>query len=213
MIVYQNANDAYVNTLEKINKYGTVFNNTQALFNHGFCILNPLDNLITDTNRKWSKSYADLEWDWYLSKDPNVYNLAKTAKLWLKHCDTNGNVNSNYGAQINRSNQIDYIINKLRLDRNTRQAWLTIYDCKDFNDSPFTCNGFEKDTPCTLNIGFQYYNDELNMTVLMRSNDIKFGFCNDQYCFSKLLEYVAKELDFKIGTYYHYSANMHNYIK
>ena len=29
------------------------------------------------------------------------------------------------------------------------------------------------------------------MCVVMRSNDLWFGFCNDQYCFSKLQELVA----------------------
>jgi thymidylate synthase len=49
------------------------------------------------------------------------------------------------------------------------------------------------------------------MTVNMRSNDLWFGFCNDQYCFSKLQEMVAKDLDINVGWYYHFSSNMHLY--
>lgn len=43
------------------------------------------------------------------------------------------------------------------------------------------------------------------------SNDIYFGFCNDQYCFSKLQKMVAKEVGLKIGTYYHFAVNLHLY--
>jgi thymidylate synthase len=47
----------------------------------------------------------------------------------------------------------------------------------------------------------------------MRSNDIWFGFCNDQYCFSKIHELVCLETGLDIGEYYHYAANMHLYLK
>jgi thymidylate synthase len=68
------------------------------------------------------------------------------------------------------------------------------------------------DTPCTLAIGFEITNSgKLEMEVLMRSNDLWFGFCNDQYCFSELQKIVAKELKLPIGTYYHYASDMHLY--
>jgi thymidylate synthase len=213
MLRYKNANEAYLKTLEKIEKEGTVLENTICLFNHGFYIENPIDNVITDFKRKWKKEYADYEWDWYKSKNPNALDIAKRAKIWLNHVDNNGNVNSNYGSQLFRNGQIEYVLKKIKANKFTRHCWLTIYDCKDHSSSPFTNNGFDKDTPCTLSIGFQYYNDKLNMTVLMRSNDIRFGFCNDQYCFSKFFELVCRFTNLPIGEYYHFSSNLHKYIK
>ena len=42
---------------------------------------------------------------------------------------------------------------------------------------------YSKDTPCTYAIQFTIVNNRLNMAVLMRSNDLWYGFCNDQYLF------------------------------
>ena len=49
------------------------------------------------------------------------------------------------------------------------------------------------------------------MSVYMRSNDIWYGFCNDQYQFSSLQKMIARRLNFKIGWYYHHAHNMHLY--
>ena len=52
---------------------------------------------------------------------------------------------------------------------------------------------------------------KLNMAVVMRSNDLWFGFCNDQYCFANLQMLVAYELGIECGEYYHYAHNLHLY--
>jgi thymidylate synthase len=212
-MIFINANEAFEYTLKLLKETKIKHDNTHALFNYGFTIKNPLDNKITNKERLWNEIYAKREWNWYLSKNPNVLELAKKAKIWLNHMDSSGNVNSNYGAQINRNNQLDIIIDQIKRKQSNRHAWLTIYDGKEKKSSPYTNNGYEKDTPCTLNIGFQFYNNKLNMSVLMRSNDIWFGFCNDQYCFSKIHELVCLETGLDIGEYYHYAANMHLYLK
>jgi thymidylate synthase len=209
---FKNANQAFEYTLALIKASKIKHENTLALYNYGFVIENPLDNIITNEDRKWSHKYAEREWQWYLSKNPNVVELSEKAPIWKNHMDSLGNVNSNYGAQVNRNYQLDIIVDQIKRKHTNRHAWLTIYDGKEKNNSPFTNNGYEKDTPCTLNIGFQFYNDKLNMTVLMRSNDIWYGFCNDQYCFSKLHELVCNLTNLPIGEYYHFSANMHFYI-
>ena len=67
------------------------------------------------------------------------------------------------------------------------------------------------DTPCTYAVQFTILNDRLNMSVVMRSNDLWYGFCNDQYCFSMLQKMVSDELKIEIGTYYHFAHNMHLY--
>lgn len=101
-------------------------------------------------------------------------------------------------------NQIEYIIQELKLNPNSRRAVITIYDGKE--------NGtFKKDTPCTIGITFSILNGRLNMTVMMRSNDLWFGFCNDQYCFSKLQELLSIKLNVGIGWYYHFVNNLHLY--
>ena len=201
---YKNAEQAFENLYSLINNYGENFADTKILFNVGFYIINSLDNNINTNFRKWNRDYAEFEWQWYLSGNPNAVEISKRAPIWKHHMDENNLVRSNYGWQWLRKNQLNNIINKLKINKNSRQAVLSIYDGKEIDT-------YTNDTPCTLSIHFQVINDELCMTVNMRSNDLWFGFCNDQYCFSKLQQIVANKLKIKIGWYYHFASNLHLY--
>ncbi len=203
---FKNANDAFCYMCYRIRDNGIEIQNTKAVLNEGFYIANPMDNEITASWRSWKKSYAELEWQWYLSKNRNVEEIKKHAKIWDKMHNGDNIVNSNYGYQWSRNNQLQFVIDELTKQPNSRRAVLTIYDGKDHLDHSF-------DTPCTLNIVFNIIHGKLNMSVLMRSNDLWFGFCNDQYCFSKLQELVAKALKIEIGWYYHFANNLHLYNK
>jgi thymidylate synthase len=92
----------------------------------------------------------------------------------------------------------------LKKNPRTRQAAISIYDAKEISD-------YEFDTPCTYAIQFTILNDKLNMCVTMRSNDLWYGFCNDQYCFSKLQKLVADEVGWPVGNYFHFAHNLHLY--
>jgi thymidylate synthase len=204
-IVFDNANEAFEFFYDSINKYPLgKLGNTKTLYNQGFYIENPLDNHIDCSFRKWNPKYAEREWEWYLSGDPSGEEISKYAPIWKNHMDKCGNVRSNYGWQWNRNSQLDKIVEKLRVNKNTRQALLSIYDGKEIDT-------YDYDTPCTSSIHFQVVNGRLCMSVNMRSNDLWFGFCNDQYCFSKLQEIVAKRLNLEIGWYYHFASNLHLY--
>ena len=102
--------------------------------------------------------------------------------------DDDGKVRSNYGWQWQRKNQIDKIVKLLKNQPDTRKASISIYDAKEFDT-------YSNDTPCTYAVNFTILNNVLNMSVVMRSNDLWFGFCNDQYCFSRLQALVAFKLD------------------
>jgi len=128
----------------------------------------------------------------------------KIPPIWQRMADSFGNVMSNYGWQWQRNHQIDYVVGKLREQPNTRHAAISIYDGKEFER-------YRKDTPCTYAIQFTRLNDKLNMSVYMRSNDIWYGFCNDQYQFSMLQKMIADRLSIDVGWYYHHAHNMHLY--
>jgi len=201
---YSNANEAFRHLYNFINDHGKEVNGTKVIYNQGFYLKNPLDNFINCDFRKWSYKYANREWNWYLSEDPNGKEISKHAPIWKNHMDKLGNVRSNYGWQWNRNNMLDNVIYKLKKNKNTRQAVLSIYDGKEIDTYDF-------DTPCTNSIHFQIIENKLCMTVNMRSNDLWYGFCNDQYCFSELLRMVSNELSLEVGWYYHFSSNMHLY--
>lgn len=205
---FKNANEAYEFLLDQTIRYGEDFDNTKTLFNCGFYIMNPQQNHITNKQRNWSLKYAEAEWQWYLSGDPNIIKLGqlygKIPPIWERMADSNGNVNSNYGYQWKRNNQIDYVVAKLRDNKDTRHAAISIYDAKEYDK-------YTKDTPCTYAVQFTILNNKLNMAVLMRSNDLWYGFCNDQYQFSMLQMMVAERLNIEVGEYYHYAHNLHLY--
>jgi len=204
---FKNANEAYEYFHNEIIVNGIDFDNTKALFNVGFTLENPLDNFITNKERNFNIDYAKAEWQWYLSGDPSIDKLGeiygKIPPIWERMA-TNRMVNSNYGYQWQRNNQLGYVANKLKVFPNTRQATISIYDGKEHPK-------YTNDTPCTYAVQFTVLNDKLNMSVYMRSNDLWFGFCIDQYCFSMLQQTMSKMTGYDVGTYYHHAHNLHLY--
>ena len=202
------ANQAYEYYHNKIITEGVPFGNTKALFNVGFYLDNPILKEITNTERNWSYDYAEAEWKWYLSGDPNISRLGeiygKVPAIWKRMADESGEVNSNYGYQWQRNKQLDHIVSILKANPNTRQAAISIYDAKEINR-------YSSDTPCTYAVQFTIIENKLCMSVYMRSNDLWYGFCNDQYQFANLQELVAKRLDIETGWYYHHAHNLHLY--
>ena len=205
---FKNASEAFDYLYIKIKNTGIDFDNTKALFNVGFYLNRPQETYIRSGFRKWSKEYAQAEWQWYLSSDRRVKTLGeiygKVPDIWNMMADENGEVNSNYGWQWQREGQLDKVIEKLKSNPNTRHAAISIYDGKEINR-------YTKDTPCTYAVQFTIIDEKLNMSVYMRSNDLWFGFCNDQYQFSMLQQRVATELGIEVGWYYHHAHNMHIY--
>jgi thymidylate synthase len=205
---FEDANEAYEYMHDRILRYGAKFGSTKALFNVGFYIENPKRKQIINVERKWNLHYADSEWQWYLSGDPNIKRLGeiygKVPAIWKRMADSSGEVNSNYGYQWKRNAQLTHVIKMLREKPDTRQAAISIYDAKEMRK-------YKNDTPCTYAVQFTIINGELCMSVYMRSNDLWYGFCNDQYQFASLQELVARELDIPTGWYYHHAHNLHLY--
>ena len=205
---FNDATEAFDYLLDKIRLDGIDFNGTKALFNVGFYMEDPSQKIIKNKERKFSEKYAESEWLWYLSGDRSVERLGaihgKIPPIWLRMADKDGNVNSNYGWQWKRNNQLYKVIAMLENNPNTRQATISIYDGKEIDN-------YSKDTPCTYAVQFTILYNKLCMSVLMRSNDLWYGFCNDQYQFATLQQMVADSLSIETGWYYHYAHNMHLY--
>ena len=205
---FEKANEAYEYLHDRILQHGIPFGDTKALFNVGFYLENPNLKEITNKERKWNVDYAEAEWQWYLSGDPNVRKLGeiygKVPAIWERMADESGEVNSNYGWQWMRNAQLSNVLNILRDEDDTRQATISIYDGKEMYK-------YKYDTPCTYAIQFTIIDGLLCMSVYMRSNDLWFGFCNDQYQFANLQELVESMLGIEIGWYYHHAHNMHLY--
>jgi thymidylate synthase len=205
---FKNANEAYEYMHNEILINGVEFAGTRALFNVGFTLEDPTNKIITNKERNWKPSYAEAEWQWYMSGSPNIKTLGdiygKIPPIWERMADASGNVMSNYGWQWKREDQLEKIIHMLKANPETRQATISIYDGKEIHR-------YATDTPCTYAVQFTIVQGKLYMSVYMRSNDLWYGFCNDQYQFASLQELVAERLNLPIGTYYHHAHNLHLY--
>ena len=210
MNIFDTAEESFEFYYDTIRTHGVEHCGAKAIFNEGFTILNPMDNAIKTPWRKWQPQYAMDEWDWYMTADNSIKTFEairgkkSVPEVWYNHANDEGKVMSNYGWQWARGEQIDYVVNELKRDPQSRRALLTMYDGKD--NSLYT-----DDTPCTLNASFTILNGVLNMTIMMRSNDLIWGFCNDQYCFSLLQELIANRLEIAVGEYHHFNVNFHIY--
>ena len=119
-------------------------------------------------------------------------------------------INSNYGSLV-IGEQLEWVINSLRSDKNTRQA------IAFFNRPQFQFEG-NKDFVCTMYANFFIRNNKLNMKVQMRSNDMFYGLTFDAPFFAFLHQSVYHCLldlytDLELGNYYHCADNMHFYEK
>ena len=208
MYKFNNASSAFDFYKGQILRYGVDCDETKALFNVGFTIEHPMDNHIDCKQRDWKQSYAEAEWQWYLTGDPHVERLGKiygkVPEIWKRMANEFGSVNSNYGWQWQRNDQLTKIVSMLKSNPKTRQAAISIYDGKEWQE-------YKHDTPCTYAIQFTIVDDKLNMCVTMRSNDLWYGFCNDQYCFSRLQLMIADRLEIRLGEYFHFAHNLHLY--
>jgi len=207
-LTFKNASEAFDFYYGTIPYQGLDFAGTKAMFNQGFIIEKPWERMIDNEKREFNMQYAEAEWQWYLSGDRSTAKLdeiyGKIPQIWQRMSDGNGNVNSNYGWQWERGWQLDKVVAQLKDNPDTRQASISIYDGKEISR-------YKHDTPCTYAVQFTVIKDKLNMCVVMRSNDLWYGFCNDQYCFSKLQELVSERTGYEMGTYYHFAHNLHIY--
>jgi thymidylate synthase len=104
----------------------------------------------------------------------------------------------NYGARafnLDGVNQIDdYVVPLLKNDNTSRRATVVFYDPR--KDS----QPFKRDIPGMIMMNFNVRNNKLDVTTLVRSNDLFFGWPANIYQTSILQAYVAKAIGSKLGS-------------
>lgn len=203
---FKTPTDAFEKLYSDIKNLGEDYAGTKALFNQSFTIEMPKERVITTPWRKFNRDYADYEWEWYMKGDRNANEIAERAKIWkmMMVPDTGGEVNSNYGYFWNYNDQLDRVISDLRRNKETRRAIVVHYDINELDRYQF-------DTPCNDVLNFYVRDWFLDLTVFARSIDLVYGFCNDQYTFSKLMKYVANETGYYVGEMHWFVTNIHIY--
>jgi thymidylate synthase len=107
-------------------------------------------------------------------------------------------------------NQLEYILGKLRRNKNSRRAVAVVWHPK--------IDGIEKvdddraSCPCLQYIQFLVRDGGLEMTVLFRSNDAFVAFHSNALGLIALGERVARELGLELRKYVHHAVSMHVYV-
>lgn len=202
---FKNPTQAFEQLYDMIMTYGEDFSGTKALFNASFEVTNVLDREIKSQERNFKVDYADYEFDWYLNGDRDAKEISERAKIW-KDMMVPGTteVNSNYGYFWKYNDQLKRVVEDLKNNPNTRKGIVVHYDINELDR-------YKYDTPCNDVLNFYIKKDKLYLTVFARSIDLWFGFCNDFYTFSKLMEQVSKELNCEIGGMHWFITNLHLY--
>jgi len=113
-----------------------------------------------------------------------------------------------YGERLNAwgeegINQIEYVITKLKTNPNSRRAVATTWDPR-------------KDTqvdevPCLNHFVFMVREGHLDLSVMIRSNDMYGAWPANVYALGELLNHVAERSNLKSGTITTLSVNAHIY--
>ena len=133
---------------------------------------NPTQTIANFENRKFNWKYFAGELAWYLEKNRDVDFIGKFSGFWSTLTNPNTNeINSNYGSLL-FGDQLQWVLDSLKADKNTRQAIAFL------NQPKFQFEG-NKDFVCTMYLNFFIRDNKLNMKVQMRSNDIFYGLTFD----------------------------------
>jgi thymidylate synthase len=160
-------------------------------------------------NRAFNFKYFAGELVWYLNKNRDVAYISNFSNFWSNITNPHTNeINSNYGSLL-FGDQLKWVVNSLKQDKNTRQAIAFL------NQPKFQFEG-NKDFVCTMYLNFWIRDNKLNMKVQMRSNDIFYGLTFDAPFFAFVHQHVRLWLldqyqDLELGTYHHCVDNIHFY--
>lgn len=149
---------------------GIPYENTRAMFDVQFCILNPEPDDFP-LYKTYSKDYEREEHMFYFKAERTVPENLLKYHLWKEVTDTNGKTWNNYGWHMHHGNQWQQIIDLLKAEPHSRRAVLTLTDRK--------YEQYVIDMPCTAMVQFYILDNRLHTSVTMRSNDLFMGFCYD----------------------------------
>ena len=181
---------------------------TMELQNYCYTILNARSE---DVKPSSIQPWADEEFKERINVNGDI-NPGKAYKLredvWNEYMH-DGKFAYTYNERFFRNEQIFKIIDRLKEDHDSRQLWLSVWDC---NEDPDKLGGISR-VPCSLGYNFQFREGKLNMHYVMRSCDFGTHFCNDVYLAIKLLEFVANQCNMEVGNFTHTMFSLHVYHK
>lgn len=189
---------------------------TKELQFYSYRILDPLNpNKISQLfQRLPNKPWAIKEWDERKAGiEGNPVNPGEAYKLreyiWNEFLNEEGKFDYSYSERFAMNDQVQKVIEALKRDNLSRQAYITIWKPED---SSYLGTAISR-VPCSLSYLFQYRQGRLNMEYSMRSCDFNTHFPNDVYEALCLMSYVSEKTGLPVGDFIHHIASFHVYKK
>ena len=181
-------------------------------------LTHPKERTLQVLGRWENLGFSLMEALWILNGQEDV----ATMEYWVPHIKTFSDdgviFNAPYGERLRHYgpvadrgdikmkyiDQFEAVYRKLKDDPDTRQAVMMIWN-------PAMDNMYSRDIPCTNWLHFLIRDGKLDLTVVMRGNDILWGTPYNIFNFTLIQEIVAGWLGIDPGTYYHFTDSMHVY--
>jgi thymidylate synthase len=164
----------------------------------------PWFRVLTNRRRKINPYFLIAEWLWIITRQHRADMLGFYNKKMFDFSDDGRNLYGAYGPRL--MYQLPSIINKIKMDPNTRQAIATIF-------RPADQLIVTKDFPCNIMLHFLPRNGTLTLVVYVRSQDVLLGLPYDFYHWSLILEMISVEVNMKMGSITHICGSLHGYEK
>lgn len=146
--------------------------------------------LITSRYAPYKSAIREIYWIWKMRSN-KVSDLRELGcKFWDEFELEDGTIGTAYGAALNVptfefSNQVDYIINEIKNNPNSRRIITEIWIPEKLKDMSLT--------PCVHKTTWNVVNGKLYLIVTQRSCDIALGLVSNVFQYSVLHKLIAKE--------------------
>lgn len=174
---------------EHMDEYGA---KTREVFNLMIKVKTPTESMIPHAFHMTKMELEDYALKYYLS--PKVEGEVYTYGERMLDFDGTG-----------KHNQIQYVIDKLKKNANSRRAVVVLWDPKR--------DGTKIDhPPCMDMLAFNLRGGKLNCTSVFRSNDMLRAWPANAFGITRLVEFVAAEVGCEVGTLTTMSISAHIYL-
>jgi thymidylate synthase len=194
---------AYPDLLALLTNHGTPYEKRDGkiLELHPFMLVlsDPSQHVLTVEGRVCNPGFMVAEAIWILSGSDAAWIFQYNSRL-RRWADSDRIVGA-YGPRLRRwqgsIDQLANVVKRLESEPGSQRATVAIFD-------PAIDQEWHGSVPCTNLIRFMIRNGRLDMTTVMRAQDVWLGLPYDYFTFSLLHELVSGFLGVELGTYFHF---------
>ena len=174
---------------------------TLELQNYSFSILDLSHKPIPQL--EWCKA----EFDERINKTSTFVGEAWKLRpdIWKEFINDDNTFDYTYGERINCYDQLNKVIEELKINPDSRQCLIQIHQPKDVDSFR------KKRIPCSLSYQFLIRRNQLDIIYNMRSSDFDTHFSNDIWLADELRNYIANKINIRAGMLHMNIGSLHRY--